>query len=110
MEPTAWHPKHPIVSTNSLPCAALPLGFTAGRTLGFDFDHRNSVMAWISAALRLSQSTPPTLPELLELFQKRGMRASDLKSFGFASHFWTQSLVNLPETVAKSGPTLRTPS
>src|SRR5436190_2903741 len=67
-------------------------------------------MALISATFRLSQSTPFWTPLLLVLYQNLGMRASDLKSFGFASHFLIQSCVSFPETMERSGPTLRIPS
>src|SRR2546427_10477516 len=100
----AWQPKEPAVSTICLPAAALPLVRPGGRGFGFDFDHRSSAMALISAALRLPQYG---LPPLFEFDQKRGMRAWDLNSFGSASHFRTQSLVSFPETVERSGPTFR---
>src|SRR5438093_928396 len=67
-------------------------------------------MALISATFRLSQSTPFCTPLLFELYQNLGMRASDLKSFGLASHFLIQSCVSFPETMERSGPTLRMPS
>src|SRR5262245_19553603 len=104
MGPIAWQPKQPTVSTICLPAAALPLVRPAGNSLGLDFDHRYSAMALISAAFRLSQYG---LPLLLEFHQNCGIRAWDLKSFGLASHFRTQSLVSFPETVERSGPTLR---
>src|SRR5690349_23662746 len=100
----AWHPKQPTVSTICLPAAALPFSRPGGSSFGFDFDQRYSTIALISAALRLSQYG---LPLLLEFHQNCGMRACDLKSFGAASHFRTQSLVSFPETVERSGPTLR---
>ena len=53
-------------------------------------------MALISAMFLLSQSTPLMTPVLLLLNQNLGIRASDLKSFGFASHFFTQSSVSFP--------------
>src|SRR5436309_10545925 len=104
----AWHPKQPTVSTSSFPWAAFPLGCASGSAFGLDFNHRNSTIALISAALRLSKSTPLIVPLLLLLYQNRGMRASDLKSLGLASHLRTHSLVSLPDTVDRSGPILRT--
>src|SRR5438067_9267264 len=107
MAPIAWQPKHPAVSTICLPAAALPLVRPAGNSLGFDFDHRYSTMELISAAFRLSQSTSPILPLLLLFHQTCGIRACDLKAFGFSSHLRTHSFVSFPDTVERSGPTLR---
>src|ERR1700688_4418420 len=107
MAPIAWQPKQPTVSTICLPAAALPLVRPAGNSFGFDFDHRYSTMELISAAFRLSQSIPPILPLLLLFPQNCGMRACDLNAFGFSIHFRAQSLVSLPDTVERSGPTLR---
>src|SRR5688572_17011197 len=94
-------------STNSLPRAALPLAALAGSALAVDFANRYFVIALISAIFRLSQSIPLLTPLLFVLNQNLGMRASDLKSFGSASHFWTHVSVNFPEIVERSGPTFR---
>src|SRR5262245_46597386 len=108
----AWHAMHPTVlsSTSTLPWAAFPFVFFVGKTFGVDLANRYFVIALISAVFRASQSTPLITPLLLLLPQNLGMRASALNSLGFASHFLTHSSVNFPETVERSGPTLRIPS
>src|SRR3954463_7318376 len=97
-----------------LPAAGSPPLFAATSSArGLDFDQRYSVIALISATLRLSQlaaSYGGAPPPLLSFHQNCGMRACDLNSFGFASHLRTQSFVSFPETVERSGPTLRIPS
>src|SRR3974390_658470 len=107
MAPTAWQPKHPTVSTICLPAAGLPFVRPAGISFGLELAQRYSTMELISTAFRLSQSTTFDLPLLFVLYQNCGMRACDLNSFGLASHLRAHSFVSFPETVERSGPTLR---